>query len=140
MASKMLGSLTYNAEKNVFLSTGYTSAAGHTYYKACRMSNRLVVVYDIGEGSYNNAVFLNGITLMCIDGTKANIIAKKEWGGCGNYRFFDEQSARIQSISMLKDFLAGQFKVLGESISESQLQSVSCHLIDEAEKTHKGLN
>lgn len=35
--------VTYNAAKNVFLSQGYTSAAGNMYYKAVRLSNRLVV-------------------------------------------------------------------------------------------------
>ena len=34
-------SLTYNPEKNVFLTCGYTSAAGNTYYKAIRISDRL---------------------------------------------------------------------------------------------------
>ena len=29
-------SLTYNPEKNVYLTLGYTSAAGNTYYKAIR--------------------------------------------------------------------------------------------------------
>ena len=35
--------VTYNAAKNVFLSQDYTSAAGNMYYKAIRLSNRLVV-------------------------------------------------------------------------------------------------
>lgn len=54
-------SLTYNLEKNVYLTLGHTSAAGNTYYKAIRLSNRLAVYYHIGEGyAYT---FLNGITL-----------------------------------------------------------------------------
>ena len=31
-------SLTYNAEKNVLLTPGYTSLAGNTYYRAFRLS------------------------------------------------------------------------------------------------------
>lgn len=53
-------SLTYNPEKNVFLTCGYTSAAGNTYYKAIRISDRLAVYYNIGQG--HTHTFLNGIT------------------------------------------------------------------------------
>lgn len=67
-------SLTYNPEKNVFLTLGYTSAAGNTYYKAIRFSNRLAVYYHIGEGYAHT--FLNGITLFAWNGQKANIIAQ----------------------------------------------------------------
>lgn len=52
-------SLTYNPEKNVYLTLGYTSAAGNTYYKAIRLSDRLAVYYHIGEGYAHT--FLNGI-------------------------------------------------------------------------------
>lgn len=61
--------VTYNAAKNVFLSQGYTSAAGNMYYKAIRLSNRLLVYYDLGQGYAHT--FLNGIKLFCFDGQKA---------------------------------------------------------------------
>ena len=61
-------SLTYNPEKNVYLTLGYTSAAGNTYYRAIRFSKRLAVYYHIGEGYAHT--FLNGITLFCWDGRK----------------------------------------------------------------------
>ena len=51
-------SLTYNAEKNVYLTLGYTSAAGNTYYRAIRLSDRLAVYYHIGQGYAHT--FLNG--------------------------------------------------------------------------------
>ena len=56
-------SLTYNAAKNVYLTLGYTSAAGNMYYKAIRVSKKLAVFYHIGEGYART--FLNGITLFC---------------------------------------------------------------------------
>ena len=71
--------VTYNAAKNVFLSQGYTSAAGNMYYKAIRLSNRLVVYYDLGQGYIHT--FLNGIKLFAFDGPKATLIAQKYWGG-----------------------------------------------------------
>ena len=124
-------SLTYNAEKNVYLALGYTSAAGNTYYRAIRLSDRLAVYYHIGEGYAHT--FLNGITLFAWNGQKANIIAQKFWGGC-NWRCFNERSAKEESILMLKDFLKGQVKAMGSMVAESQLLDFSRSMI---EATHQ---
>lgn len=137
VASKALptlsnGSLTYNPEKNVFLTNGYVSGAGNAYYKAVRVSDRLAVAYSIGEGYAHN--FLNGITIYCWDGEKAKIIAQKFWGGCGNWIAFSERFAKEQSILMLKNFLATQTKILGKQISDQQLLSFSRELIEETQR------
>lgn len=124
-------SLIYNAEKNVFLTLGYTSVAGNTYYRAIRLSNRLAVYYHIGEGYART--FLNGITLFCWDGQKAKVIAQKFWGGC-NWRTFSEAFAKEQSIIMLKDFLIGQAKLLGSRVSDQQMLSFSREMIDETQR------
>lgn len=124
-------SLTYNPEKNVFLTCGYTSAAGNTYYKAIRISDRLAVYYNIGQG--HTHTFLNGITLFGWDGKKARIIAQKSWGGY-NWRAFSEFFAKEQSILMLKDFLIGQAKALGQRISEHQILSFSKEMIEQTQR------
>ena len=124
-------SLTYNAAKNVYLTLGYTSAAGNTYYKAVRLSNRLVVYYDLGQGyAYT---FLNGIKLFCFDGKKTNLIAQKYWGGC-DWRVFNEQFAKEQSILMLKDFLAGQQKLQGTHVSDQETTAFARNLIEETQR------
>lgn len=126
--------VTYNAAKNVFLSQGYTSAAGNMYYQAIRLSNRLVVFYDLGQGyAYT---FLNGIKLYCFDGLKANLIAQKYWGG-SDYRVFSEQFAREQSILMLRNFLMGQLKLQGSCVSDQEVISLARSLVDETQ--HKQL-
>lgn len=121
-------SLTYNPEKNLLLTLGYTSAAGNTYYKAIRLSDRLAVYYHIGEGYAHT--FLNGITLFAWNGPKANIIAQKFWGGC-NWKCFSEHFAKEQSILMLKDFLAGQTKAMGSTVADSQILDFSRSMIEE---------
>ncbi len=124
-------SLTYNPEKNVYLTLGYTSAAGNTYYRAIRLSKRLAVYYHIGEGYIHT--FLNGITLFCWDGQKAKIIAQKFWGG-DNWRCFSEQFAKEQSIIMLKDYLKGQAKALGSQVNDQQILSFSREMIEETQR------
>lgn len=124
-------SLTYNAEKNMFLTLGYISQAGNTYYRAIRLSKRLAVFYHIGQGYAHT--FLNGITLFCWDGQKAKVIAQKFWGGC-DWRRFSEVFAKEQSIMMLKDYLIGQAKMLGTQVSEQQMLSFSREMIEETQQ------
>ena len=124
-------SITYNAAKNVFLTQGYTTLANNTYYRAIRFSNRLIVRYDIGEG-YKHT-FLNGIKLFAWNGMEAKLIAQKYWGGC-NWRKFDEHSAMLESIIMLKNFLATQAKLMGKYVGDSQLMEFSRAAIGETQQ------
>ncbi|MCM1110050.1 MAG: hypothetical protein NC336_02450 [Clostridium sp.] len=124
-------SVTYKPEKNVYLTLGYTSPAGNTYFKAVRFSDRLAVHYDIGQGyAYT---FLNGITLFAWDGTKAVIIGKKMWGGCGNWVCFNDRLAMEQTIQMLKNYLDGEAKAIGQSVSEQQLLSFSRQMVNDVQ-------
>ena len=124
-------SLTYNAAKNVYLTLGYTSAAGNMYYRAIRFSEKLAVFYHIGEGYART--FLNGITLFCWDGTKARIIGQKFWGG-SDWRDFSECFAKEQSILMLKDFLTSQMKLQGAHVSDQELLAFSRAAIEETQR------
>ena len=125
-------SLTYNAEKNVYLTLGYTSYAGNTYFQAVRCTERLAVYFDIGKGYART--FLNGIKLFCWDGQKARLIGQKYWGGVNNWVNFSEYFAKEQCILMLRDYLAAQYKAHGQYISERQLQDFSCALIEETQQ------
>lgn len=140
LAAKALPALssayvTYNPEKNVYLTLGYTSAAGNTYFKAVRFSDRLAVHYDIGQGyAYT---FLNGITLFAWDGNKAVIIGKKTWGGCEDWVCFSEEFAMEQTVQMLKDYLKGQAKAIGQSVNEQQLLSFSRKMVGDIQTYQK---
>ncbi|MBQ0084612.1 MAG: hypothetical protein KBS65_00030 [Prevotella sp.] len=120
-------SLTYNPEKNVFLTLGYTSAAGNNYYKAIRFSDRLAVYFHIGEGYYYT--FLNGISLFAWNGQKANLIAQKFWGGC-NWQIFSESFAKAECVKMLKDYLASQAKAMGTVVDEQALLEFSQQMVN----------
>ena len=140
LASKALpalsgSALTYNAKHNLYLTTGYTSSANNTYFKGVRFSPRLAVHYDIGQGyAYT---FLNGITLYAWDGTHATMIGSRFYGGCANWRTFSESFARKEAIEILKNYLVGQAKILGQSIPENQVLDFSCQMMNELENYQK---
>ena len=124
-------SLTYNAAKNIFLTTGYTSAAGNMYYRAIRISDRLAVYYDLGQGY--RYTFLNGIKLFCWDGQKAKVIAQKYWGGY-DWKVFNEQFAKEQSILLLSNYLAEQLKAQGAIVNNQEIFSFAYNMIEETQR------
>lgn len=64
--------VTYCAAKNIYLSSGYTSAAGNTYFQGLRLSDRIIINYDFGQGyAY---LFLNGIRIYGFNGREKNLL------------------------------------------------------------------
>ena len=125
----MTESLTYNPAKNVFLTQGWTSHAGNTYYRAVRGTNGIVIIFDIGEGyAYT---FLNGITIVGFDGQQPRIIAKKQWGGCGNWVEFDENRAKQKTKDILCDYLLSEAKQLGQDVTTSEARDFAESLIEQ---------
>lgn len=121
-------SLTYNAENNVFLTMGYTSAANNTYFKAIRVSDRLVAVYSIGQGF--KYTFLNDITLYAWDGRKAKIIAKQAWGG-QNWLVYSDSTAKRLSLQMLENYLEGQAELLGVNADNDSIRQLAYDTIEQ---------
>ena len=113
--------LTYNAEKNMFMTQGYTSGMGHTYFQGIQLSNRLAIVNDIGRGGWgSNPLFLNGVTLYCFDGMEKKIIGK--WAPM-SWAFYSDSLAISVAKKLLYDYLVSQMKMQGVSISQSDLNS-----------------
>lgn len=57
----------YSRANNAFLTNGYTSNAGNTYFNAIRFSESLVIKEDIGQGYART--FLNGLKIYTNEGT-----------------------------------------------------------------------
>lgn len=120
-------SVVYDAQRNLYRTLGYTSNSGNFYYKAIRLSDRLAVHYDIGQGyAYT---FLNGITVFAWDGRRAVIIGKKMWGGT-NWVRFNERFAAEQTIQIVMNYLRAQAKLIGQSCSDQQLHSFSRQMVN----------
>lgn len=109
-------SVTYNADRNMFLTAGYTSAAGNTYFQGIHLSNRLAIVFDIGVGyAYT---FLNGMKLYCFDGTQKKLIGSRFYSCC----CYCDSFARREASEILCEYLKSQAKLMGTYISDSLLE------------------
>lgn len=122
------GSLwTYIPDKNLFLTRGYTSRAGNTYYQVIQASERLIVCYDIGEG-YKHT-FLNGIKIFGWNGRIPQLICSRKWGGL-EWKIFNEKFAKSQTKLMLKNHIKTQLLLSGKYADEQNLLSMSESMIN----------
>lgn len=56
--------VNYSQQANAFLSDGFTSAAGNTYFSALRFTEGIVVRENVGQGYLHT--FLNGLKIFSI--------------------------------------------------------------------------
>ena len=122
-------SVSYNADKNLFYTAGYTSAAGNTYFKTYRLSDRLCISCNLGQGyAY---LFLNGLSVYGWDGQKSRLLGS--WTSLDT-TFFSDYVVRDVAMTLVKDYLASQAKISGATVPESQLIAFSEELIEETER------
>ena len=119
-------SVTYNKQNNIYLTDGYTSAAGNTYYQGIRLSNRIIITYSIGEGYIHT--FLNGINIYGYNGQDKKLIASRDF----YCLYYSEYIGKYNSIYMLTNYLAGQARLTGSSIDTGILRDFATKLVEDA--------
>lgn len=91
--------LGYSESQNMFVTTGYTSYAGNTYFSGIRFSERIVIMLNIGIGYYYT--FLNGLSVFSYLNNQKICIGSKSYY---NHKY-NEQSIKRDAKIILKDKL-----------------------------------
>lgn len=120
--------LTFNAGKNIFLSQGYTSMAGNTYYQGVRFSDRIIITQQLGQGYCY--LFLNGIKIFGFNGKEATLIAQKSFNCC----VYSESYVKSESENLIKEYLKSQAAITGSMVDNNQLETFSQSLVAETMK------
>lgn len=118
-------SVTYNKQNNIFLTAGYTSAAGNTYYQGIRLSDRIIISYNIGEGyAYT---FLNGVNVYGFNGKEKKLIGSRSYYS----QCFSERYAKKEAVEIVIEYMKGQAKMLGAYVDGNQLEKFSEQLVED---------
>lgn len=125
--------VSYNTLSNMLETQGYTSAAGNTYYQGIRVSDRLIINYDLGQGyAY---LFLNGIHVYGYNGTEKRLIGSRSYSCC----CFCEQWAMEEAAEIVYDFIKGQMKLTAVTVNDRQIKECSRKLVEAARNNMKRL-
>ncbi len=117
--------VTYNRQNNIFLTDGYTSAAGNTYYQGIRLSDRIIVKLDIGEGYAHT--FLNGVQVFGYNGRDKKLIGSRSF----NSYFYSDYNAKKEAIGIVINYMKGQTKMLGATVDNGQIEKFSERLVED---------
>lgn len=105
----------YNEAQRMFISSNYTSAAGHLYYKGIRFSERLVMIEQVGL--YHNWTYIDGVELYAFNGNERVLIAKKQF----NKEFYNMEFIKNEVKQMLQNYFKSQIILKNENASEEIL-------------------
>ena len=116
----------FDANRNMICTSSYTSMAGNSYYQGIRLSDRLIINVDLGQGyAY---LFMNGLKLYCFDGQNKKLIGSRLY----NCHSYSDSSAACESEEILFNYLKSQSGMMGASVSDSQLHDFAHAMVAEA--------
>lgn len=116
--------VTYSDVANAFLSQGYTSMAGNTYFNSFRMAEGILIKEDVGEGWYKT--FLNGIKIYTIKDRK--LVAEKQFSNMG----YSKSAVAHYAKQILIDALEKAAAYEGSKLDHSNASSIVNRVVDKA--------
>ena len=126
----LANNVTYNDAAKMFLTPGYTSAAGNTYQEGLRLSRYLAVDYSIGHGWRHS--FLNGVKLYIWDNNKPKLVAHRTF----SCYYLSQEAINYETERIVKEHLKSSCKVLGlGNETDSELTKLSKALVSETMNT-----
>ncbi len=121
--------ISYSENANAFLSMGYTSFAGNTYYNEIRIANGIAIVGSLGDGYWYK--FLNGIKIFSLKDKE--LVAEKHF----HNHIYSKESVKNYAKSMLLEALLEASKEEGWSIDEKQASKEIDRIVDESFSTNQ---
>lgn len=118
--------VTYNKANNIYLTDGYTSKAGNTYFQGIRLSDRIVVKENIGIGYWHT--FLNGIQVYGFDGNDLQLIGSESFHCC----HYSKETVRREATELVKAYLENQCTLANTQLDINTLKELSSSLVETA--------
>ncbi|MCW5925076.1 MAG: hypothetical protein KIS77_22360 [Saprospiraceae bacterium] len=121
----MTNAVTYRPDQNAFVGTGYTSAAGNTYFSTARLTAAIAIRTDIGIGYAR--VFLNAIHIYSADGQR-RLLAHRDYHCC----FYSEQAVMSGAIALLRDLILDSIPADQRAHAEADARLLAERIVREA--------
>ena len=115
---------SYSEVANAFLSTGYTSSAGNTYFNSIRVAEGILIKEDVGQGYAHT--FLNGIKIYSIK--DKTLLADKRFN---NVRY-NKARIKIEAKKLLLNMLEDSSKLEGYIFDYNKSEEIIEKLLNRA--------
>jgi hypothetical protein len=115
---------SYSDVANAFLSSGYTSSAGNTYFNSIRVAEGILIKEDVGQGYAHT--FLNGIKIFSIK--DKTLLADKSFN---NVRY-NKTRIKIEAKKLLLKMLVDSSCREGYTLNYTKAEEVIDNLLNRA--------
>lgn len=115
---------SYSEVANAFLSTGYTSSAGNTYFNSIRVAEGILIKEDVGQGYAHT--FLNGIKIYSIK--DKTLLADKSFN---NVRY-NKERIKIEAKKLLLNMLEDSSLLEGYTFDYNKSEEIIEQLLNRA--------
>jgi hypothetical protein len=114
--TSLLPSLSnYSKSSNAFLSDGYSSQAGNTYFNAIRFAEGIIIKEDVGQGHFHT--FLNAIRIYSIKDKV--LLADKSFHTC----YYTKDRVFFETKKLLVDLILETANSSEQYVDKPQLES-----------------
>ena len=117
----------YSKKINAFLSNGYTSISGNTYYNVARFAEGILIIEDAGNG--HTHTFLNGLKIYSLE--KKELIAEVHFS---NY-IYSNSKVEYHAIKILINALIEAANSNNYLLNINQVRTIVTQTIKNAMKT-----
>ena len=125
------GLVSYSKEANAFLTSGYTSCAGNTYYNVVRIANGLAIIGGFGDGKFYT--FLNSLRIYSLK--DQTLIAERRFGSYVHSNSAEKGEIKSMLLAALKEAAKSQ----GWTFNEKEAMKEIKQVVDECFSTNQVL-
>lgn len=123
----------WDESRKMFLADEHESQAGNRSYKGVRVSDRFIIVEQIGN--YHNWTYINSVEMYVFDGKERVLIGKKEFPKT----FYNAELVRQSTEDMLLAYMKSQLQMQHQQVADAQLLPMAkefisrsyCSLLDD---------
>lgn len=124
------GEATYNDVAKMILGAGWQSQAGNVYQEGVRISDKIVVKYNIGHGFCYS--FLNGVNIYGFDGKGMRLLASDNSYYCC---YWSEQTVKNETVRLLSNFFEDYCRANGcLENNRNSIRQIATQFVEETVK------
>lgn len=121
--------ISYSAPMNAFVGTGFTSAAGNSYFNAARFAEGILIKEDVGQGWLHT--FLNGIHIYDLRTKK--LLCEKYF----DCHYYSKETVKSDVKRMLEDLILSAAHKEGRLLTHMEVHSRINSIIDRSFATNQ---
>jgi hypothetical protein len=118
------GTVKYNSNTQMYETERYVSAAGNSYFRGIKLSDRIVLEFCCGDGYMYR--FINAIRVYCFNGSDKQLIDARSY----NSTIYNEKFCCLECLEMVCKYLKTQAQMFGGKVEDSTIMEFSKQLIE----------